>query len=107
MVRILFLISILALLLTSCATIGSMLHADHNMKKVEINMTKDEVISIMGNVYELIGSTEELLIIGYKTADDGIYKLYFEHGILKEWYKEWLPTAHRTGDDCNHSHSSL
>jgi len=71
--------------------------ADHNMKSVEINMTQEEVISIMGEVYELVGGSENIKVIGYKTADEGIYKLYFEDGILKEWHKEWLP-AHRRSD---------
>jgi len=107
MIRILFLMSILALLLTSCATIGSMMSADHNMRYVEINMTKEQVISIMGDKYEMVGSTEDLLILGYKTADDGIYKLYFENGLLKEWYKEWLPAARQRDRDCGQVHSSV
>lgn len=99
MIRILFLLSVLALLITSCATMSSMWSADHNMRNVEVNMTKQEVISIMGDKYEVVGGADNLEVIGYKTADEGIYKLYFEDGILREWNKEWL-NYYRSGN-CN------
>lgn len=95
MKKVIILLLFSALLVSSCATIGSMMSANRNMKAVEINMTKGQVIAIMGDAYELIGSTEEVEIIGYKTADDAIYKLYFEDNKLKEWHKEWLiPSDH-------------
>jgi hypothetical protein len=84
-----------AVLLTSCAAIGNQMTAARNMTRVELDMTKRDVVKIMGDTYEVIGSratregTEE--IIGYLDANNDIYMLTFLNGKLVEYHKEWLP----------------
>lgn len=79
------------LLFTSCATTMSMVNADNKIKKVKVGMTQEEVIQIMGNSYQIIGSKQGQAILGYEAIGDSIYKLVFIDGILIEWTKEWLP----------------
>ncbi len=86
--------------LASCASVlppdykgltNSMMNADNNIKKINLGMTKEQVITIMGEHYEIIGSKEGELLLGYKAYDYGIYKLLFINNKLKEWTKDWLP----------------
>lgn len=53
--------------LASCASVlppdykgltNSMMNADNNIKKISLGMTKEQVITIMGEHYEIIGSKE-------------------------------------------------
>lgn len=86
--------------LASCAPIlppnykgiaTSMMNADNNIKKIGLGMTKEQVIAIMGENYEVIGSKESEILLGYKSYDYGIYKLRFINNKLTEWTKDWLP----------------
>lgn len=79
------------LIFTSCATMISSLNADKRMKDVRIGMTQDEVIQIMGNSYQVIGSKQNEVILGYEIISESIYRLVFIDGVLTEWTKEWLP----------------
>ncbi len=76
----------------SCSTYSyqSMANIDNNIKKINIGMTQEDVISILGNFYEIIDSKKESVILGYKSYDNGIYKLTFQNGELTEWHKEWF-----------------
>lgn len=91
----LILVAVVAILLTSCASINNQLSAGSNMTKVQLSMTKDEVVKIMGRTYEVVGSrqtnegSEET--IGYLDAYNDIYMLTFLNGRLVEYHKEWLP----------------
>ncbi|MFV0539307.1 MAG: hypothetical protein ACK5M3_18350 [Dysgonomonas sp.] len=73
------------------AITDSMMNADNNIKKISLGMTKEQVIAIMGEYYEIIGSKEGELLLGYKAYDYGIYKLRFINNKLTEWTKDWLP----------------
>ena len=84
------------ILLASCATWNSIISADKNMRKLDINMTKNEVVDIMGNNYEVINRTENTFVLGYKSSDEGIYMLFFEDDLLKEWNKEWMTSKTQT-----------
>lgn len=64
--------------------------ADGNARALQIGMTQGQVVDIMGNHYEVVGANEESVVWGYKSADDGIYKLCFVKGKLTEWNKVWL-----------------
>ena len=84
-------ISILSIcLLTSCgATLTNALAADNNIQKLELGMTKQEVITIMGNTYKRLevkqtsdGYQETL---GYSDYQDGLYRLRLLDGELQEW----------------------
>ncbi|NDW10034.1 hypothetical protein [Dysgonomonas sp. 520] len=84
------------LFLTSCgATHNSMMNADSNMRKVKLDMTKQEVVAIMGETYLSVSSekTPEGFkeVLGYRTAvqTDGIYMLSFIDNKLAEWHIEW------------------
>jgi len=90
MVKRIFIPFLLALLLTSCGSTKSMWHADSNMRKVSIGMTKKQVLSVMGEHYEPLAATKDKKSIGYRVAANEIYILNFENDILVEWHKEWL-----------------
>lgn len=96
--------------LASCASVlppdykgltNSMMNADNNIKKISLGMTKEQVIAIMGEHYEIIGSKEGELLLGYKAYDYGIYKLLFINNKLKEWTKDWLPQYYNKDESYN------
>lgn len=96
--------------LASCASVlppdykgltNSMMNADNNIKKINLGMTKEQVITIMGEHYEIIGSKEGELLLGYKAYDYGIYKLLFINNKLKEWTKDWLPQYYNKDSSYN------
>lgn len=95
MIKKIFLLLFCVILLASCGSYGAMVYSDSNMRKVDINMTKDEVVAIMGSSYEVINRTESTFTLGYKSLDDGIYMLFFENDLLKSWNKEWLVDKHK------------
>lgn len=69
--------------------------ADSNMKKLEIGMTKKQVVNIMGDTYKIFGAVEEHGVvtesIGYETTDaNWMYVLNFVNGKLKSWQREWV-----------------
>ncbi len=84
-------IALTGILFTSCASFQNVMSADSNMKKIDVGMTKERVISIMGKNYEPLGAKGNELTLGYKTADNSTYVLYFVDGILDEWNKEMPP----------------
>lgn len=90
MIRNIITIFFLTLLFTSCGASSTMINADSNMRKVQIGMSKEQVIEIVGKHYEVIAATEYLEVIGYKSSVDEIYLLRFENNLLVEWHKEWL-----------------
>ncbi len=96
--------------LASCASVlppdykgltSSMMNADNNIKKISLGMTKEQVITIMGEHYEIIGSKEDELLLGYKAYDYGIYKLRFVNNKLMEWAKDWLPQYYKKDSSYN------
>ena len=80
---------ICALTMVSCASHINMFMADSQIRKIKANMTKDEVVAIMGKTYEVIGGTENTQTLGYYSANGGTYVLFFVDDVLKEWNKEW------------------
>ncbi|MDH6307654.1 putative nucleic acid binding AN1-type Zn finger protein [Dysgonomonas sp. PFB1-18] len=79
---------ILICIATSCASHKDIASTDNNMKKVTTGMSKKKVISIMGDNYEVISSQNNTYTLGYKTADNGVYKLVFTDDKLVKWNKE-------------------
>lgn len=83
--------------LLACSSYKDAMNADTNMRKVELGMSKNEVILIMGKSYHRMGastSPEGISIetLGYPTID-AIYMLYFENDRLIEFHKDLvLPT---------------
>ena len=77
-------------LFTSCgATLSNALAADSNIQKLELGMTKQEIVSIMGDTYKRLevkqtseGYRETL---GYLDFQDGIYRFRLLNNKLQEW----------------------
>jgi len=64
----------------------STLYANRNMSKVELGMTKKEVVSIMGKEFKTIGANRvpegDIEMIGYENAEGEVYVLRFLNGNL-------------------------
>lgn len=90
MIKKVFVPFLLVLLFASCSSTISLWHADSNMRKISIGMTKEQVISVMGKHYESVAATHQTEVIGYKSSEYEIYILQFENNKLIEWHKEWL-----------------
>ena len=84
----------LSVLLASCAALGNQINANRNITRIELDMPKRDVVKIMGNTYEVVGSRQTgegpLETIGYLNGNNDIYLLTFLNGRLVEYHKEWL-----------------
>ncbi len=87
--KLLLLISF-SILLFSCSTYNSMKNADKNIRNISLGMSQQQIISIMGDEYEVVEAKDNITVWGYKSFDEGIYKLRFINGKLSEWNKVWL-----------------
>jgi len=66
---------------------------NENIKKVEIGMTKEQVIQILGNKYMITAASKNLLgnaveVLGYKSDANEEYKLTFVSNKLTQWSRE-------------------
>ena len=89
-------------LLMGCATVMNPYKMDNRMHKIELGMTKQKVISILGKDFESDGPIKS---ISYKTVtmtiadySEGYYILSFKNGILVEWFKEKTPINNNTAN---------
>lgn len=92
MKNLLLFIIICVLFVSACSSYNQIMKADANMRIVELGMSKDEVIQIMGTKYHRMGASVNesgvnTEVLGY-TAVDAIYMLYFENNELKEFHKD-------------------
>ena len=82
---------------------------DNRMHKIELGMTKQKVISILGKDFESAGARitpdGPIESISYKTGtmtiadySEGYYILSFKNGILVEWFKEKTPINNNTAN---------
>ncbi len=67
-----------------------MREADNKIKLVQIGMTKNEVIDIMGNTYEIIAADKDGETLGYRDFSNAIYQLAFVKDRLVRWNKVWF-----------------
>lgn len=79
--------------LSACGSIKDAWNADSNIKKVELGMTKRQVVDIMGTSYDAIGARRSyrgraVESIGYAITQTDMYIFNFEDGKLVEWYKD-------------------
>lgn len=81
---------ILTCVVASCSATKGIMDTDNNMKKISVGMTKKKVISILGDDYEITSSKDRTLILGYKSSNNGIYRLVFVDDKLREWNKDYL-----------------
>ena len=97
----LIILSFILCLFASCSSYNSMSKAKNNVKKVELGMTKKEVISTMGKVYEIVGASAtregiRVETLKYEGGDaisgmvDRYYFFTFEDGVLVEWHTQPL-----------------
>jgi len=64
-----------------------------HIKEINLGMSKQDVITIMGENYEVLYAKNGTVVLGYRSYDyyvHGVYKLVFVDGKLTEWEKEWL-----------------
>jgi len=85
----------ITIIFTSCASYVNSFSASKNIKKLELGMTKEEVINIMGNPYKPVSINEDNgdrnEVIGYPDSDDDwMYMIYFTNNRLKSWQREWV-----------------
>ena len=96
-------------LLIECATVMNPYKMDNRMHKIELGMTKQKVISILGKDFESDGARitpdGPIESISYKTVtmtiadySEGYYILSFKNGILVEWFKEKTPINNNTAN---------
>lgn len=90
MAKKLLLLITFSMLLFSCSTYNSMKNADKNIRDISLGMSQQQIVSIMGDQYEVVEAKDNIIVWGYKSFDDGIYKLRFTDGKLSEWSKVWL-----------------
>ncbi|TDE13656.1 hypothetical protein [Dyadobacter psychrotolerans] len=79
--------------LNACAMNNIAWKTNENIKKVEIGMTKEQVIQILGNKYMITASSKSnqghaVEVLGYKSDTDEEYKLTFISNKLTEWNRE-------------------
>jgi len=97
----LIILSLIACLFAACSSYSNMTKAKNNVKKVELGMTKKEVISTMGKVYEVVGASTtrdgmRVETLKYEGGDattlliDRYYFFTFEDGVLVEWHTQPL-----------------
>lgn len=87
------LIFLFTCLISSCATNYIVWNAHRKIKNVEIGMTKDQVIQIMGEKYMITSSSKDeqgnrIEVLGYKSDTYEEYKLKFINDKLIEWERE-------------------
>lgn len=101
---------IVIFLMTGCRSIFDSYNMDGRMKKIELGMTKKEVISILGKSYETAGARMSadgpVESISYPTttisdSTEGYYILSFRNNVLIEWFKDKRPIRN---DAHTHSH---
>lgn len=83
---------IIVFALSSCGSTKDAMNLGSNLKKVEVGMTKKEVISVLGKSYSPKGGVQTpngvVDIISYEDINGQKYSFHFLEGELVEWYKE-------------------
>ncbi|NDV45547.1 hypothetical protein D0T49_00575 [Paludibacter sp. 221] len=79
---------LITLICFACSSQKDISTLDRNMRKVSVGMSKKKVVSKLGKDYEIIKMGTGAYVIGYKAADNGIYKLTFVDGALVELEKD-------------------
>ncbi|MDH6316685.1 hypothetical protein M2459_002432 [Parabacteroides sp. PF5-5] len=76
-------------LLVSCSSYTDAIKADSNIRKIQLGMSKRNVISVMGKSYRSVGAIQtpdgNVEILGYTNAEDGMYKLHILNDKLIQW----------------------
>lgn len=83
-------------LLTACATIKDSFYLGKKIKEIELGMSKDKVVSILGKNYSPLGAVDtpdgKFETIRYTHPISQTYSVYyvlnFRDSILAEWHQE-------------------
>lgn len=82
---------------SGCTTVMSLSATRSNFNKIEIGMTKDQVISIMGQPYlrEAYPSTEggSIQVLYYQTEFDALTPVVLKESKVEGWGGEYLDKA--------------
>lgn len=84
-----------AMLLTSCSSVANM--TGSKMNELELGMTKEQVISILGKGYTVsekrIEDGTQIEVLSYRDfyKDDEFYLFQFKNEKLEKWHRELLP----------------
>lgn len=94
-IKRLFLLVLVLLVFTSCISNGIAWKTNTNIKKLELGMTKAEVIGIMGKKYMISSKSKNAQgelheTLGYKSHVDEEYNLHFINNLLTEWNREYI-----------------
>lgn len=81
MAKKLLLIALVAMMMASCYAV-QLMAVDNNIQKLQLGMSRKEVLAIMGTKYTIVKYSATEDVIGYNTADNMIYNLSFEDGKL-------------------------
>lgn len=86
-------------LLSSCASTLGIVGLGSKMKKLELGMTKQETLGILGNAYDIIAASQtpdgKLEIYRFAGMNTYSYTVYFLENKLIEWH-EGEPRQERT-----------
>lgn len=90
--RKIWLLLFVSVYLVGCSSYKDAMNANSNIKKVELGMTKNDVIQKMGKYYHRMELNKasngiDVEVLGYPTVD-AIYMLRFENGELVEFHKD-------------------
>lgn len=88
----LLIIALLFTTLMSCSSMKDVFNSEQNVRKVELGMTKEKVISIMGKSYTSAGAIQtpegNVEIIRWDSVEDAEkFEFHFVDKILKEWHR--------------------
>lgn len=99
---LLFLLLIMAIVFVSCGTINTSSRA----KKLELGMTKQEVIKTMGQGYRIVSASKApegtLEVLRYESSVDYNYMIHLLDGKLVEWYEERPRPEHQHEHEHRH-----
>lgn len=78
-------------LLSSCASAFGVVGLGSKMKKLELGMTKEETLNVLGNSYDVIATSQtpegKLEIFRFYGMNTFSYSTYFLDGKLVEWHE--------------------
>lgn len=93
--HLLFLLLFIAVTFASCGTLNTSARA----KKLEIGMTKQEVIKVMGQGFRIVSASKlpegTMEVLRYESSIDYDYMIHLLNGKLVEWYEERPRPQHR------------
>ncbi len=90
MTKIFIAFSFILVIFFSCSVQQAIMKTDSNMKKIQLGMSKEEVINTMGKQYRIAGAdrlndNSIMELITYENAYNEEYQLWFKNEVLMKW----------------------